>query len=431
MKLETQAQKNYERAGNNFIIACFLMVAFMMASKLVYTAEMVEIMDVFGITEDVFGLPVTIYFCVYALVQVLLSIFMQKFNVKHYIGVTIAISCVLTCALAFSNGLTYFCIVLGVNGIFQAGVWAGCMYFLNKHLPVCMLPKANTLMTIGFPCGTVVGYGVSSLCVGMDAWWLTFIVVGILFLLVLVYFLISLTVLEKQPKLVAIEIDTIANGKGEFTTTTINIDKGIIDFNGKVKTVLFYVIIGVVCFMVYNIYSSIVEWIPKMLTDVYALDNSLAILFAIVVPVGVAIGPVIMIALCEKFANYVVVSLVGCVVVILLGVAVLFGYTLSVIIALVLLLLYAVTSRAVCAVYETVIVSKMKDKLNAGSFAAYTNATASIGAAAAPLIMGNVVKAGGWSVTYGVLICECVVMTLLILVVLLLFVRKPKSNFSK
>ena len=404
------------------------MVAFMMASKLVYTAEMVELMDVFAITEDVFGLPVTIYFCVYALVQVLLSIFMHKLDVKKYIGITIAISCVLTCALAFSTGLTYFCIVLGVNGIFQAGVWAGCMYFLNKHLPVCMLPKANTLMTIGFPLGTVIGYGASSLCVALKAWWLTFIIAGVLFAVVLVYFLITLTVLEKQPKLISIEIDNIAKPTGKFATTTLKTNTSIINFNGGFQKALFYVIIGVVCFMVYNIYSSIVEWIPKMLTDVYDLDNSLAILFSIVVPVGVAIGPVIMIALCEKFENYVVVSLVGCLVVIILGVAVFFGYTLSVVIALVLLLLYAVCSRAVCAVYETVIVSKMKDKLNAGSFAAYTNATASIGAAAAPLIMGNVVKAGGWTVTYGVLIAECLFMTFLILAVLLLFVRKPRLS---
>lgn len=428
LRLETKAQKKYEKASNNFIIACFLMIAFMMASKSMYTAEMVELMDVFGIEEDVFGLPVTIYFCVYALAQVLLSIFIHKINVKVYLGITIAVSCALTCLLALSNGLTYFCIVLGVNAIFQAGVWAGSMFFLNKHLPVCMLPKANTLMTIGFPCGTVVGYGLSSLCVGLNAWWLSFIIVGVLFLLVLVYFLITLTALEKLPKLVSVEIDDLSNGKEVYSTTALKVQNSVINFNDKSGKTLFYVMIGVLCFMVYNIYSSIVEWIPKMLTDVYSLDNSIAILLSIVVPIGVSVGPVIMIALCEKYANYVVVSLVSCLVVIALGVAVMFGYTLSVIVALVLLLLYAVCSRAVCSVYETVIVSKMKDKLNAGSFAAYTNATASIGAAAAPLIMGNVVKAGGWTVTYGVLIGECLFMALLILAVLVLFVPKTKKK---
>ena len=177
----------YVKKGNLFIFACFLMIAFMMASKLVYTASMVEILDVFQMTEDVFALGPAIYYIIYAIVQLLLAAFIFKINIKNYLVISTALSCVVTALLALSTGITYFCIVLAINGIMQAGIWACCMYFLTKHLPVCMLPKANTLMTCGFPTGTIISYAISSLCVALGKWWLSFVVVGVLFALVLMF----------------------------------------------------------------------------------------------------------------------------------------------------------------------------------------------------------------------------------------------------
>ena len=82
----------YKRLGNLLIIASCLMVAFMMASKSVYTAEMVEILDEFNLQESVFTLPITVYFIVYAVTQLILAVFFHKLNVKLYLILTVALS---------------------------------------------------------------------------------------------------------------------------------------------------------------------------------------------------------------------------------------------------------------------------------------------------------------------------------------------------
>ena len=422
-------EKRYcKNLSNRLIIASFLVITFMMASKLVYIAQRTELMQVFAMDDVSVNLGMTFYFVVYAITQLVLSLFMSKLNVKKYLVSSILISCVLTASLAFASGKLYFWITLSLIGIFQAGVWAGCMYFVIKHLPSTMLPKANTMMTCGFPTGTIVSYAIASICVGLKAWWLSFIIVSVLFCAVLIFFVVTLTAIEKIPKYLTLQIDEeYYQSKNGFSTATVRKQTKIITIDSKASKVLYYVIVGVICFLVYAIYSSIIDFIPSMLKTVYRLDDSLSILFSVIVPIGVIFGPIAMILLCEKFNNYYLVGLIGSIVLTVIGLVVYFAYSINVVLAIVLLLVYALVSRAVCSVFETVIVARMKDQINAGGFAAYTNATASIGAAAAPAIMGVTISAG-WGITYGVILVEIIVQTLLIGLLIALFTKKQNRK---
>ena len=92
---------------------------------------------------------------------------------------------------------------------------------------------------------------------------------------------------------------------------------------------------------------------------------------------------------------------------------VVFGYSSSVVYALASVLVATTLARAACSVFETVIVARMKDQINAGSFSAYTNAIASFGAAAAPLIMGKSILQG-WTFTYTLILIESIALIILI-----------------
>lgn len=422
----------YKKLGNLLIIACFLMVAFMMASKFIYTAEMVEILDIFGFQSSQFTIPITVYFIVYAITQLILAVYFQKINVKNYLIITVAISCVLTVIMAFSTGLVYFLVVLTINGILQAGLWAGCMSVAAKHLPQSMIPKANTFMTCGFPAGSVVTYCIASFVVAIDAWWLGFVIIGTLFALVLLFFAIIVSKLEKLPRHVAVEIDQEVQFKNKgYSSVNVQTNQTLMPLKTKGNKILFYVLIGLICFVAYTVYSSVIDFIPKMLTDTFDMDNSLAIIFSVIVPIGVAFGPILIISLCEKVSNYIFVSLVSVCGLIGLLVAVVFGYSANFILAIVLLLATALCARAVNAIYETVIISKMNKQLDTGSFAAYTNATASFGAAAAPFIMGRTIEAGktmgiGWSLSYTVILIEAIALAIFIFLLIVFCVRKKK-----
>ncbi len=404
----------YKKASNHLIISCFLMIVFMMSSKYAYTAQMVEILDVFGMREDKFTLAPTIYYLIYATVQLILAVFISKLNMKRYMFISVGLSCVLTVIMAFSTGITYFCIVMAIMGVAQAGVWAGCMYFLTKHLPTCMLQIANTMMTIAFPIGTVITYCVASVCVKLNMWWLCFVVIGCIFFAVLIYFITCITIIEKMPKYLALEIDEQKKqSPQDYSTTTISTTNLKVNISTKTRKILYYVLVGLTCFMVYNVYSSLIDFVPKMLADTHGLDNSLAIIFSVVVPIGVAFGPILIIMLCEKFTNYYFVALIASIILVGIMFVVVFGYSSSVVYALASVLVATTLARAACSVFETVIVARMKDQINAGSFSAYTNAIASFGAAAAPLIMGKSMLQG-WTFTYTLILIESIALIILI-----------------
>ena len=68
------------------------MIVFMMSSKYAYTAQMVEILDVFGMREDEFTLAPTIYYLIYATVQLILAVLISKLNMKRYMLISVGLS---------------------------------------------------------------------------------------------------------------------------------------------------------------------------------------------------------------------------------------------------------------------------------------------------------------------------------------------------
>ena len=69
----------------NFLIAaCVFLYASSIASKSVFTAEIVKVLDVLNVTKVQASLANTYYFITYALLQVGLSFFIGRINVKKY-----------------------------------------------------------------------------------------------------------------------------------------------------------------------------------------------------------------------------------------------------------------------------------------------------------------------------------------------------------
>ena len=406
------------------------MVTMMMASKLTFKSLFIELEDVFGETSDRLSLAMSTYFIIYATVQLILSFIFRKINVKIFLTVSIAFSCIATALMALSTGIVYFCIMMGIMGIFQAGIWAGNLYFLNKHLPAYMLPIANTVCTCGVAVASTVSHGISALAVAINAWWVAFVICAVIFLIVLFLYVITVNRMEKYPKKVAIEIDLERNEKNNKQLKSPNENSCQVNVNSRGRLALYYVIIGAICFIEYFIYCSVLDWIPDMLKDTYSgLSNSLALVFSMVVPIGVLIGPILMIMLCEKYSNYFLIAFVSTAIMLGISIMAVFGYNKGIVVAITIMLLFALMSRAVGTVFSTIIVTRMKDKINTAGFAAFTNSLGSIGAALAPVLIGNLKVSFGWTKTYIVIALTCLI--LLIFIGLSLTFSKGARNLKK
>ena len=147
MELSGAIIKN-KKSYNFLIFACAFVWVIMMGSKNIYTAEYIEIGNLFNVDKPQASLAMTFYFITYSVVQVLLFFYMGKVNIKWYMLISIALSGVVTVIVALATELWQLWWILAINGILQAGTWGMCTAVLDKYLPITMKASANMIMNI-------------------------------------------------------------------------------------------------------------------------------------------------------------------------------------------------------------------------------------------------------------------------------------------
>ncbi len=113
---------------------------------------------------------------------------MNRLNVRTYLLVTVPVAAISGILVAFSANMTEVWVLFAIQGAFQAGVYAGCMYILSIYLPTEMTSAANGLMQAGFAIGNTIAYAVCALFVALDVWTVPYILFGALFILSAVFF---------------------------------------------------------------------------------------------------------------------------------------------------------------------------------------------------------------------------------------------------
>ena len=94
--MQSSAEKNLGKSQNLLIYICVFMYLMMMASKSIFTAEIVEIIDVFQTTAAKASLANLYYYATYAIMQVTLVFFIDKINIKVYLGITVTCSALIS-----------------------------------------------------------------------------------------------------------------------------------------------------------------------------------------------------------------------------------------------------------------------------------------------------------------------------------------------
>ena len=119
-----------------FLFACYFFYLISIVLKMVYSAEIVEIIAAFpGATKASVGTGLTAYYFVYTAAQLIVAFIINKINIKAFMTVTTVLSALSFGAIYFFGELWQLYIILGLNGVFQSGVWGGVMYFVGKYVP--------------------------------------------------------------------------------------------------------------------------------------------------------------------------------------------------------------------------------------------------------------------------------------------------------
>lgn len=400
---------------NFLIFACTFLWVMMMGSKNVYTAELVEIGNIFNVNKSQASLAMTYYFVTYSIAQIVLFFFMDNINLKWFMTISIFLSGIVTVFVAFMTSMWSMWWLLAFNGILQAGVWGICLAVLKKYLPLEMMPKANVILNIGTAIAGIISYGFSAVFVSIGKWNLPFIILGAILSLSAILFLISVNAVQK------LQVQNTAEEK------TVSIEAQTpFRLENKAKKTIFYVVSFIMSLLIHFVFYGIMNWMPNLLAENFHVENSVGILISILAPIATVVGPIIAIFHCERHKNFIVVGLIYMIIAMVLVFALIFTYNLNIILCVALSVVFLVIVQGVITMIFSVVSIKMGAYVNTGAHASLMNAAGGFSAGFAPTIVGAIIDSTGWQISYVILTIVCIAVVISLAIIQLL-IKSRKS----
>ncbi len=402
---------------NFLIFASVLVWVIMMGSKNIYTAEYIEIGNMFNASKPQVSLAMTFYFLTYGLMQVLLFFTLDKFNIKWYMLISLALSGIVTVIIALAMNLWALWWILAINGILQAGIWGMCTAVLNKFLPIHMKATANMFMNIGTAIAGIISYGSASLFVSFKRVDSPFTFFGIILFVSAFIFFIAVKNCEK---LKAQTENTINSSSVKNLTPTPFALK-----TSRSKN-LFFIITFALSFLVHCVFYGTINWIPSLLQENFGMREDLAVLISVLVPLATMIGPIFAIRHCEKYVNFVAVGLVYFIIASIISFVYIFIFNSNIVLSLIFLIIYLIIIQGAVTIVFSVISYKLCDYINPGAHSGLMNAAGSFSAGFSPTIVGVIIEFSGWQTSYIFVFMFTFVITAIIGVLLFMLSKSKK-----
>ena len=410
-------QKTQKSACYFLIFICIFMYVSMMGAKNLYTAEIIEIIDAFGSTRAKASMANTLYYITYAAVQIVLFFCFDKLNLKRFLSVTIAISAINIVVTGFVTDMWQIWLLFAVNGCLQAGGYAGIMLIFAKNLPYKYLAGTNRIVSSSGVAANVLSFGFATVSVSFFDWRFGFYVLGGLFVLSVLVFAFSYSGTVKAIKEREKEAETACDN-----SVPLKAEPEIYaDISGKNKKVVFYAVVLVEIFLFNALHFAVNNWFSDILYNVYNIPKNYSMLITIVVPMVILLGPIISIGYTEKHPDVLRGALLFASVTLIFPLYMIFFYDLNVIATILVLLIYLILINGGRIFFSSIMAFRMRKVLNAGSYSAITNASASVAAGVAPTVVGFIADLGGWGVSFLSLFVINAVLALSILVAVFIF----------
>ena len=407
-----------------FLFACYFFYLISIVLKMVYSAEIVEIIAAFpGATKASVGTGLTAYYFVYTAAQLIVAFIINKINIKAFMTVTTVLSALSFGAIYFSGELWQLYIILGLNGVFQSGVWGGVMYFVGKYVPREMAAFSSSLMSTGMALGTALAYGLSAFFVAVADWRWTFVFFAAISLVTLVIFLVFLKKIDAKSGAAHPEIDLSKEPEEKKLPV---IPHGV---HGSGMNAALIMLI-VIAFFAGCVYYSISNWVPSLLTEEYGMLSQYSMLLTIALPVCMMPGPIAASALCDRHDNKYGVCAIFSAGAFIAVFVMCFLYNASLWLALVLSIAMLFCIRGVIQVICGYFPLVLKDRINSGVSSLMFNAGACLGAALMPLLTGLIMDAYGWR-KYYIFTAAIALVTAVLIIIAALHDRKKKETFFK
>ncbi len=414
-----EKQQNRDKYYKFLIFTCVGLYVAMMALKQVYVAEINTIIRIFDTNKSNASMMNTYYFITYAITQFLLGFLMQKLNVKKYLLITVPLSIATYVILAlFVQEIRGMIWLFLVNGVAQAGVYACTRLTLGKYLPAKYTATANMIYSLGQGGGFAISYGFSAVCVSFFSWRVPFLLIGAIFGIMLVLYIISVELAEKNCPLIVPQ-------ENEKTTVQTK-EEGLVKLKGK-GSVVFFIVYWMIFSLAYQaVRYGLNNWLVSYLHEVFGFPESLSMAVTIVLEVVTMIGPIICIFICKKKRNYISVMTAFYLLPLILAAVMIFVFKVNIVLSILLLIVFEILLAAGNA-GMSVMNFDMRTSINVGTFSAFTNTTGSISAGVVPSIMGALIDSFGYRAQYAVIFALLLVVVGMLVIYNIFIVKRNAS----
>ncbi len=407
------------------IVSLCLIFTFSIGIKAVYNTALIQIREEYNITNFQTQIGSFIYYGVYAVSQVLLACFIKKLNIKKLFFFSIIASSISYSLMIFADEPWKLWLLLAINGVLQAPHWSGCIYFISRLLKGKYMEKATSSMAIANPLGAAIASGVVAFFIFLNQWRISFVLLAVLMIATAFMFKYAEGELEKvvderEPEGAQ---DCPKEQRERVLTSRQKRDVWI--------TVCIMFLITVLTSGGYTIAK---QTLSIYLFDMHGVNKSLSVLLSLFLPVVAMLFKLVLLKIYYKHKNYLFLSFVTEIVVVLCTLLLLFTYQDMLIMGLILYtVLYSLMLSGATMLGGSVFGLDIRDKMNAGTSAAILNAGGSIGCATLPLVGGAILDIGGalgWNILF-ISLAGVVGVVVLILAALLLTKKKNYTFYNE
>ena len=283
------------------IFLCWFAYTAAYVGRLNYNASQVLIIEFFNANRAEAGLIGSAFFFCYGVGQLVNGLLCKRYNSKIAIFAALALSCVLNVLMTLPSDISTLKYIWAANGVVQSVIWTSLVHMLSVYLPDNKIRRAILVMSTTVAIGTVLAYGISSLCAQFFNWQTVFYIcsgiVGISALL----WLILVNRIPNQKKFV----DAYAQ------KNTAEENQEMLGHRNKAKKVVFIAFLFVIVAAISNglIKDGVAVWTSIILQNIFSLPASVAIIITLILPLLSISGAFMANVLIKRQKNHMVVLL--------------------------------------------------------------------------------------------------------------------------
>ncbi len=407
-----------KKTKNNSLIllfACYFLYLMSICIKMVYSAEMSEIIIDLESNKPSVSLGLLFYYLAYSVGQLVFSFIISKINLKWFITVCVSLTSLSFAMMLFASENWHLYLILFLNGFLQVGIWGGIMFFVGRYIPAKMSGFASKLLATGLALGTAFTYGTSALLIAFANWRYTFLFFSALSLISLIVFLLALTRAECNLGFVFAEkLSSVKAEKSEESISEQKIAQSI------VSTVVFF---SALTMLICCIYYGVMGWFPNLLIENFAMPTKYSILITLLLPLCTTPSSFVIITLNEKAKSDYSILILFAAAVSGLCLLLYFVYAINIVLTVVCTVLALFALRGMMSLVGVFFPLKYKDKIESGKFSLIINSFAALAAGVMPYTISFVLERTGWGIYFAILLAVA-----LIALAMLIFARVFEKN---